>query len=444
MACLEWGRKIRTYFCFKCVSVHIWSLFWPIYRESQRWPMTRLLRLTWFWLSHSSLTLSSIWPRVPEVQGSPPGSSKLTQCVKPGMTPCSAKLCCLNILLFSTCIHLMLSRLLSLSFLWVILNSTSLQSLWCVTNFPPFNLPHPFLLKSHPSIHGNHFSPILPVSFFFSDIFSFLSGRTFLSDLPSLTISLSAQILLTLCLSLRLKTFQFSCHKLCSPAQLSKQGGVPFIPPHILRKEMGGRRALTLVFGHKQLSLIIVFLFSFPVPMEVRPDEHAIIRSSRPGSAGLGVQARSWDSVAFISMWVRSWFKHVVMGELTPGTQLSMGSAKRLYVLMAGFYMQWAFKTSAVKSRHRCRDLHLYIFTICTAYVSLLAPYLSSLYPGTCVWDRVEFPLECQRYGPNFTNYTIHVQSRRTLIRLPLGVYVRCAASDSHDRHWAFGTGALF
>ncbi|XP_044188644.1 transmembrane protein 174 isoform X1 [Thunnus albacares] len=41
---------------------------------------------------------------------------------------------------------------------------------------------------------------------------------------------------------------------------------------------------------------------SFPVPMEVRPDEHAIIRSSRPGSAGLGVQARSWDSVAFISM----------------------------------------------------------------------------------------------------------------------------------------------
>lgn len=49
---LEWGRKIGTYFCFKCVSVHIWSLFWPIYRESQRWPMTHLLRLTWFWLSH--------------------------------------------------------------------------------------------------------------------------------------------------------------------------------------------------------------------------------------------------------------------------------------------------------------------------------------------------------------------------------------------------------
>lgn len=42
-----------------------------------------------------------------------------------------------------------------------------------------------------------------------------------------------------------------------------------------------------LVFGHKQLSLIIVFLFSFPVLTEVRRDEHAIIRPSRPGSVGL-------------------------------------------------------------------------------------------------------------------------------------------------------------
>lgn len=55
---LEWGWKIRTYFCFKCVSVHIWSLFWPIYQESQRWPMTQLLRLTWFWLSHSEFNLT--------------------------------------------------------------------------------------------------------------------------------------------------------------------------------------------------------------------------------------------------------------------------------------------------------------------------------------------------------------------------------------------------
>ncbi|XP_078142273.1 transmembrane protein 174 [Centroberyx gerrardi] len=42
--------------------------------------------------------------------------------------------------------------------------------------------------------------------------------------------------------------------------------------------------------------------FTFPVPMEVRLDEHAIIRSSRPGSVGLRVQARSWDSLAFISI----------------------------------------------------------------------------------------------------------------------------------------------
>lgn len=49
------------------------------------------------------------------------------------------------------------------------------------------------------------------------------------------------------------------------------------------------------------------------------------------------------------------------MGELTPGTQLSMGSAKRLYVLMAGFYTHWASRTSAVKSRHRSRDLHLHV-----------------------------------------------------------------------------------
>lgn len=69
-----------------------------------------------------------------------------------------------------------------------------------------------------------------------------------------------------------------------------KTGGCPFhSTSHATKGEGGareGRGALTLVFGHKQLSLIIVFLFSFPVPMEVRRDEHAIIRSSRPGSAG--------------------------------------------------------------------------------------------------------------------------------------------------------------
>lgn len=38
----------------------------------------------------------------------------------------------------------------------------------------------------------------------------------------------SQPIHLSLRLSPRLKTSQFSCHKLCSPAQLSKQGGCPF------------------------------------------------------------------------------------------------------------------------------------------------------------------------------------------------------------------------
>lgn len=83
------GRKIVTYFCFKCVSVHIWSLFRPIHWESRRRPMTCLLRLTWFWLSQSE---SWMTPCPPEVQGSPPESSKLTQCVKAGMTPCSVEL----------------------------------------------------------------------------------------------------------------------------------------------------------------------------------------------------------------------------------------------------------------------------------------------------------------------------------------------------------------
>lgn len=121
--------------------------------------------------------------------------------------------------------------------------------------------------------------------------------------------------------------------------------GCPFHSSSRSTKGVGGRRgALTLVFGHKQLSLIIVFLFSFPVPMEVWRDVHAIIRSSRPESAGPSESGLwSWDSAAFISMWVRSWFKRGVMGELTPGTQLSMGSAKRLYVLMAAFYTRWAF-----------------------------------------------------------------------------------------------------
>lgn len=147
-------------------------------------------------------------------------------------------------------------------------NSADLLRLLCAANFQSFQ---PSCCNPSP-LHSNQLFPILlfsptgyPPLFRGMELPSLLSDPThshFLTPSPP-------QILLSLCLSLRLKTFQFSCHKLCSPAQLSKQGGVPFIPPHILRKEMGGRRALTLVFGHKQLSLIIVFLFSFPVAMEV-------------------------------------------------------------------------------------------------------------------------------------------------------------------------------
>lgn len=44
-----------------------------------------------------------------------------------------------------------------------------------------------------------------------------------------------------------------------------KTGGVFFIPAHKVPK---GKGALMPVFGHKQLSLIIVFLLSLPVPLE--------------------------------------------------------------------------------------------------------------------------------------------------------------------------------
>lgn len=158
-------------------------------------------------------------------------------------------------------------------------------------------------------------------------------------------------------------------------------------------------------------------------------------------SGPFGAPAQSRDSAAFISMWVRSWFKRGVMGELTPGTQLSMGSAKRLYVLMAGFYMRWAFRTSAVKSRHK-------IFGLGSAPCNLLLPpgilrvlirvhsnfgCASDISSGVC---RPTRPASLQIAGAHFP-------SRRTLIRLPLGVYVQCAASDSHDRRWALGESSM-
>lgn len=83
-------------------------------------------------------------------------------------------------------------------------------------------------------------------------------------------------------------------------------------------------------------------------------------------------------------MWVRSWFKHAVMGELTPGTQLSMGSAKRLYVLMASFYMQRAFRGLAVKSRHRSQDLHLQLVLL--GRLSSLPPFFCWV-AWSCAWN---------------------------------------------------------
>ncbi len=80
------------------------------------------------------------------------------------------------------------------------------------------------------------------------------------------------------------------------------------------------------------------------------------------------------------------------MGELTPGTQLSMGSAKRLYVLMAGFYMymHWAFRTSAVKSRHRIFTFRSssfpsrrLMFQLCTLKMCVRQSNISSKVPMT-------------------------------------------------------------
>ncbi|XP_053729005.1 uncharacterized protein tmem174 [Synchiropus splendidus] len=59
---------------------------------------------------------------------------------------------------------------------------------------------------------------------------------------------------------------------------------------------------------------------SFHVAMEVRPDEHAIIRSSRPGSAGLGVRPRSRDSLGFHLNVSQELIQTVLMTENTAPT----------------------------------------------------------------------------------------------------------------------------
>lgn len=118
-------------------------------------------------------------------------------------------------------------------------------------------------------------------------------------------------------------------------------------------------------------------------------------------------------------MWVRSWFKHGVMGELTPGTQLSMGSAKRLYVLLAGFYMQRPFKTSAVKWRHQI-----------VAFRSPVMPHVSA---GTsCCFINAAWatqPLMCPWHGPQFCKLYSMCTERRDSHRSATG----SLRSDSHD-----------
>ena len=109
------------------------------------------------------------------------------------MTPCSAELCCLNILSrfhsHAFDVKPPLVRFLLLFFLWVILNSTSLQSLWCVTNSPP----PPLLTSLIPFsavIPPSTWQSLLPlfflsVSFFpFVDIFFLLIFPLLLSLSP--------------------------------------------------------------------------------------------------------------------------------------------------------------------------------------------------------------------------------------------------------------------
>lgn len=288
----------------------------------------------------------SLWaqfdPAFTRGQRSPPGSSKLTQCVKAGMTPCSAELCRLNILLISTCMHLMLSRLLSCLFfmcVWVILNSPSLQSLWCVTNSPP--TPSPPSPLPHPLLHGSPFSPILCLFFFFAIFFHFFRAGPLLVIFPP-SPSLSAQKLFSLSVSVpAVKDVSVQLSQIMFACPAVKTGGCPFHSTSHPTKGDGREEGFNARVWTQAIIPNYCFSFQFPCP-DGGPTGRTCnnpLQSSRisgPPESG----PRSWDSVAFISMWVRSWFKPGVMGELTPGTQLSMGSAQRLYVLMAGLFIR--------------------------------------------------------------------------------------------------------
>lgn len=61
------------------------------------------------------------------------------------------------------------------------------------------------------------------------------------------------------------------------------------------RREKKGGRALMAMFGHKQLCLIIVFIFSFPVLMEVPVIQTGYNLSSLRRPAGPCDAARPWN-----------------------------------------------------------------------------------------------------------------------------------------------------
>lgn len=130
--------------------------------ESQSRPLTRLLRLTWFWLSHFEFDLTPC-PRSSRVTSREQQINPMCQSWHDTMFSRALPF------KYSPTFHLHAFDVkLSLvqSFLWVISNSTSLQSLWCVTNLPPLNPPHPF--QSHPSTRQS-----FCLFFFFCDVFFF-------------------------------------------------------------------------------------------------------------------------------------------------------------------------------------------------------------------------------------------------------------------------------
>lgn len=120
------------------------------------------------------------------------------------------------------------------------------------------------------------------------------------------------------------------------------------------------------MFGHKQLCLIIVFLFSFPVLMEVPAIQVGYNLSSSRRPTGRCIAVCSRDIQAFILIQTWSWHKCIVIGKLTLKSQISMDSAKRLYCLWQVFYMHSAFKRNII-----CYQQWKSHFTMLLAYAFL-------------------------------------------------------------------------